>query len=722
MTLKQFKEYIIYFAESQKKEKGIFKTDKDSFKNNNKIIRNLSQISYRLLNYILYTHLFFARLITDNKNDFDIYLPKGMTWVETLNECWIILKNELVKKEIYSIEKFMNYIFVDLFPILNKKENINDYKNLIKFENELESRIQKIIIKFKEEINENKKLKENRDDQNSLINLLKEKYDSDNYKKEEFPFYEYLYYTDYLNEVYINKHLEYMDRSKYPVLIKYLQYKNNNKAEQSKYSLNNLDLFNNVLNLFNDKYSNHISREQSGRIILKDVDLYNNNKDLIDNFFKFYNNLKLTDSKNKIIILSNENHLGDLFIDNKTDIGRTYKDIYKNFIKEQNGNLEGLLENKIEKGIYTKNCKNKINIQQINEKEIFTFNLPYSISFTEILFNSSYRKILDSETRNYESYKEYVIDYNLIEENMTDLLLKNKKLLKDDIYEFIYNDEIFSNEVTNLITLFKKRYNIKMTNISDKVAIYKFYMNNKGNTQLYKDIINDFLTLIKFLNDEKKEGKDKENNIKEESKIYEILDKIKDKVSDNFMKIFSKNDGLTIDKASDIFEYYLKSIYEDANKEIKCYQKTLDDKSKKLIDKLINKKDIACAIRLFVTLVLFPEKDKENKIKANLENIVNYLNAPDLWDKEIFDDIDFYKNLNKLKLINIHINQIVSLLEYLGQDIEDNFFDDVKNIIEEENNEIVDDDNDAEHFINKENDEEDDSFKNGREDEKDNDD
>ena len=112
MTLKQFKEYIVYSAESQKKEKGIFKTDKNSFKNNNKIIRNLSQISYRLLNYILYTHLFFARLITDNKKDFDIYLPRGMTWVETLNECWIILKNELVKEEIFSIEKFMNYIFI----------------------------------------------------------------------------------------------------------------------------------------------------------------------------------------------------------------------------------------------------------------------------------------------------------------------------------------------------------------------------------------------------------------------------------------------------------------------------------------------------------------------------------------------------------------------------------------------------------------------------------
>ena len=70
-----------------------------------------------------------------------------------------------------------------------------------------------------------------------------------------------------------------------------------------------------------------------------------------------------------------------------------------------------------------------------------------------------------------------------------------------------------------------------------------------------------------------KKKKVKTKRITLKKKIYEILDKIKDKVSDNFMKIFSKNDGLTIDKASDIFEYYLKSIYEDANKEIKCYQK-----------------------------------------------------------------------------------------------------------------------------------------------------
>ena len=82
-------------------------------------------------------------------------------------------------------------------------------------------------------------------------------------------------------------------------------------------------------------------------------------------------------------------------------------------------------------------------IQQINDTEVFTLVLPKETSFIDILINSSYRKILDSETINYESYKEFEINYDLIEEYMTDLLLKNKKLLNDDINSFSYNNEKF---------------------------------------------------------------------------------------------------------------------------------------------------------------------------------------------------------------------------------------------------------------------------------------
>ena len=529
------------------------------------------------------------------------------------------------------------------------------------------------------------------EDKTSFINLLKEAYSSNDYKKEDFPFYEYFYYTDYLNEKYIKEKLEHMDDSKYPVLKQYLLSKTD-KTDKNKYSLENLNLFNSVLNLISEEYTNQLSRDYAEKKKLINENIYVNNKDLIDKFIKFYNNLEIKNCK-----LSNESLLCDfLIVDNK--YGDSYKNIYKEFSKEQNIKLENLLDNKIDKGIFDNNCKTKINIQQINETEIYTLILPKEISFVYVLFNSSYRKILDSETFSYESYKEYKINYDLIEENLTDLLVKNKKLLNDDITVFNYNNEVFGNKVTNLFTLFKENYNQKKILIFDKVAIYKFAQQNKNNIIFIKNMINDFITLIEFLNDKKKQNNNQENknnDITEETKIYEVIDKKKDSfTNDNFIKMFQKNDSLTIDKTYKIFEYYLKMIYEDIKKEMKRYQKSLDKESIKEIDNIyskeniIDKKNFAQAIRLFITLVLFLEEDKEKKIKSNLNNVINYLKATDLWDKNIYDNQDFNTNLNKLKLINAHINQIVDLYDKLGKDIEDNFCDDVKNQIKKENEEL----------------------------------
>ena len=52
----------------------------------------------------------------------------------------------------------------------------------------------------------------------------------------------------------------------------------------------------------------------------------------------------------------------------------------------------------------------------------------------------------------------------------------------------------------------------------------------------------------------------------------------------------------------------------------------------------------------------------------------------------IYKNENFDKNLNELKSIKAQINQIISLYDALGKDIEDNLFDDVKQKIEEEKN------------------------------------
>ena len=520
-----------YIDKEFEKEKGIFinnniKSCLDDFKSDQKIVRNLSQISFRILNYILYSHLFFVRLLTNKNKEIDIYLPRGnrpISWVETLNECWNLLKIELLKENIDSIEKFMSYIFTELFPLLNKEQKINDYQKLIAVEDKLEKEIQAMIRKFKGESQTNNlqtKKKKEIEDKDSYINLLKETYTTNDYLKEDYPFYHYFYYTDYLNKNYIKEKLEHMDDSKYPVIKQYLL-SEFDKNDKSKYSLDNLNLFNSVLNLISEEYANKLSREYSEKYKLENEDIYKNNKDLIEKFIKFYNNLEIDNCK-----LTNGNLLCDFLIfDNK--FGDSYKKIYKEFANEQNKKLVNLLENKIEIGIFDDNCKAKINIQQVNETEIFTLILPKEVSFIDVLFNSSYRKILDSETFSYKSYKEYEIYYNLIEENMTDLLVKNKKLLNDDITSFIYNNEVFGNKVTNLFTLFKESYNQKNILILDKVSIYKFAQENK-NIIFIKTMINDFITLIEFLNDIKKQNNNqdnKNNDITETTKIYEVIEK-----------------------------------------------------------------------------------------------------------------------------------------------------------------------------------------------------
>ena len=688
MTFKEFKKR--YIDKLFKNEIGVSIISKNHFIKNYKIIRNLSQISYRLLNFILYSHLFFAKLITDN-GKLDIYLPKGMTWMETLTECWYQLKNELLKKGPYPIEIFMDYIFKELFLSLNKKEIIDDYDTFIDFENSLEKLIQEkmkelpaIIKDHEKPINKNNKNK----DKFYSINLLKETFDSSNYSKDQYPFYENFYYTDYLDETYIIENLKHMDEKKYPILKKYLDYtKNEKQNKKDDSSLDNLNLFNSVLNLFNEEYSYQITRGDAEKKCLKDEEIYMNNTELIEKFIKFYNLLKITDDEEKIIEISTDNHLSDFILDNSNKIGKTYKKIYEKFIQKQNDELEYLLDLKIDAGIFVSNCKNKINIQNIKEDEIFTFRIPKQFSFIDIIFNSSYRKIIDNKFKDFKIYNRFVIDYEFIENSLTELLLQNKKLLNEEVFEFIYGNEIFNYEITNLITTFKTKYLIKNIDIYDKVALYQFSLEDKENKILCKKLINDFITLLQYLNWLRKV--ENKNDFSEENKIYEVIEIIKDQLSNEFKRIFQNKNNFTIDKTSNIFDYYLKLVYEIIKDEIKDYQVELEEKSKKEIEqyykekRIISKKDFSYAIRLFLTLVLFREEDLIN-IKSNCNNIINYLKGKDLWDKNKYNDEKFNENLNNLKNFKVKVNQSLFLYEFLGKDIEDNFLDDVNEQIERE--------------------------------------
>ena len=698
MTLKEFEER--YINPLYIKEKGLPQITKDNFFKDNKIIRNLSQISYRLLNYILYSHLFFASLLTNSKK-YDKFMPKEMNWGKVLDESYFLLKKELSKKGIDSIEIFMNFIFKDLFTKLHEKECIDSYEGLLEFENDLETLIQEKIEKSVEEIKKyNEIINKNSKDKDSSISLLKEKYENNNYKKVDYPYYEYFYYTDYLDEDYVmNKILIHTEKNKYPLLNKFLKYKIEENKNNDIYSLNNLYLFNSVLNLINEKYSHKVSREYAEKHLLKDIEIYKNsdNAKLIDKFIKFFNGLKIVEGQGKEFKLKiDKNALSDFVIDDNNKFGRTYKDIYEEFIKKQNKELENLLDIKIKEGIFNSNCKNRINVQQIKEDEIFTFNISDKFSFIDVIFNSSYRKIIDNN--NYRNYNQFEIDLNDIEEKMTELLLQNKKLLNENIIvEFSYNNEIFDNEINDIITSFKYYYKITDISLDDKEIIYNFIKNYEGNIDKYKDTINDFITLIQYLASIKKEEKD--NDISEKSLICDILKNIEESISPDFLRIFDEKKELTVNKAFDIFNYYLQLIFKDIKDEIEKYQ--IQNEKKNQLDKntinqldiyfkneniIISKEELENAIQIFISLVLFREKDKDLKIKSNRKNLIDYLKSPDLWDSKKYKDEKFNDCLKELKKYNIQINQILWLYNYLVGNEEIDPFKEIEDYIKNKSN------------------------------------
>ena len=64
--------------------------------------------------------------------------------------------------------------------------------------------------------------------------------------------------------------------------------------------------------------------------------------------------------------------------------------------------------------------------------------------------------------------------------------------------------------------------------------------------------------------------------------------------------------------------------------ELEKYFTDNDEESNNIVNqKIINKNNLASAIRWFIILVLFGEKEKDNKIKANKKNLINYLTADD---------------------------------------------------------------------------------------------
>ena len=185
---------------------------------------------------------------------------------------------------------------------------------------------------------------------------------------------------------------------------------------------------------------------------------------------------------------------------------------------------------------------------------------------------------------------------------------------------------------------------------------------------------------------------------------------IENKISAEFLKLFENKTNLTINKIFELLEYFFKLIFNDIKEDLGNYNINFNDKKeeKKVKDalekyfkndensncidkqKIIHKNNLVYALRWFMCLVLFEEKDKNKKIKKSKKNLINYLNAEDLWGSKIYGNTKFNQELSELKKLNIEINKIIWLYDYLVEDEEedDDYIKEIEDFIENKDNKV----------------------------------
>ena len=314
--------------------------------------------------------------------------------------------------------------------------------------------------------------------------------------------------------------------------------------------------------------------------------------------------------------------------------------------------------------------------------------MPKDFSFINIAFDYSIRQtLIDND---YKSYNQFINDYDSIEEIMTELLLKNKKLLNDNIIQFVYLNEDFNFENNDIISKFNETPGIQTIDLDDKIILYEFYDKHHEDINLFINIIHDFIQLIMFINNNRNNSKimDKIAGKKEISNVFEFLD---DKIleeSEEFKSIFENKKNLTINKISNLFIFYLRLIFHTKIKDEFINYQISEDIEENKVNKikkyftneklLIGQGAFRSAIRLFITLYLYKE-NKEEKIKKNNNNVVRYLNIKDVWVNVKMEKKEFKEELKEIKKLNIKLNEILPVYNLINYDKDDDekFLEDV---------------------------------------------
>ena len=242
MLLRDFKRNMIDPI-LNKPYKGIGKISKETINKTGNNIRNINELCFRIMNFIIYSHLLISNIL-EILNDIDIskYFSEETSCFDIMISNWNKIQDLLNQIGINNIKIFMNIIFEKVIQIISKYQINSIYR--VEGRNRIEGEFNTLInindIKREIEIYEQQNQHILNSSPNNLSSLIQQLYPIKFYQnKEPYPYFKYLYLYSYpqSSEIIttIDSNKDY--KNKYPLTLKVLKYfeSNNNDISLLKY-------------------------------------------------------------------------------------------------------------------------------------------------------------------------------------------------------------------------------------------------------------------------------------------------------------------------------------------------------------------------------------------------------------------------------------------------------------------------------------------------------
>ena len=711
MLLADYKKFV---EEKEKqlidKEQKVKLINQSDFVNPNQYLteRKIDDLTFRVLNFILYSHILYANIIgilTDN--EIKCLEIEGMTIFNILEEDYKIIL--MIIKQLYilkDMKEFMNMVYYALEKYIEETEEIFSTRQKREtFEIKINNIINSSVKNTKNETY--KKLKSNYKENIKNLNLnkkslkiiIQQEYFPTETEYQNHPLFKELKYFMLSNcpsiDLLKNNFKNIIDAyKKYPVLDKIL---NNNHEIQL---LQNIPILNEVSNSFRKFYSYNIERKEAkeksvGTEKEKIINnIYNGDKQKYEYSMKRFeigwNNIKERAIKfgcrMEMPVHEIKNYEDEkiaFFLVDKSDLyfGMYLSAAYDSLISIQSSFIDGIInfsndnENDTIHKNYIKQLGKVINIQDAERKDIPKYCDEEQLN--EIINSFSIRKCFTKDGLvTFNNYEGIEMNLDKIEENLCDYVLSQVKNFSENIFVVTYRFEGYRGNNSVIVSNYIEKYKPQRKLNSDELhAIFDYIENNKEIK--HTDFLFDLQKIINFTLEE---------NYKNEYSINDVINSMPEIIHLGTIKKFINSNNrkgkdnislFTVNSLIDFYNLFEHLCWEEIKVNINVeFKKTLEEEKKQKIKKyfdnmgnntIINKINLSTAIRRFISKYLTgltqdSEKNENNPIMPELKRA-------DLWDYGFTEHPYFENELEKIqKESDLTMCYILDLYELLGGD------------------------------------------------------